>query len=63
MMNWEGCGRKQSWPNLRYYPNIFLEGLGKTTENLRIAILHAEILTQDFPNMKQHVHKRPSQYC
>jgi hypothetical protein len=43
MMNWKGCGRKQSWPNLRYYPNIFLEGLGKPTKNLRIAILQAEI--------------------
>jgi hypothetical protein len=23
-----------SWPNLRYYPRIFLEGLGKTTKSL-----------------------------
>jgi hypothetical protein len=28
-MNWKGCGRKRSWPNLRYYPGICLEGLGK----------------------------------
>jgi hypothetical protein len=33
-MNWKGCGRKWSWPNLRYYPGICLEGLGETTRNL-----------------------------
>jgi hypothetical protein len=25
--------RKRSWPNLRYYPDIFLKGLRKTTKN------------------------------
>jgi hypothetical protein len=29
-MNCKGCGRKRSWPNLKYYPDIFLEGLNKT---------------------------------
>jgi hypothetical protein len=33
-MNWKGYGREWSWPNLRYYPGIFLEGLRKTTRNL-----------------------------
>jgi hypothetical protein len=33
-MNGKGCGRKRSWPNIRYYPGIFLEGLRKTTKNL-----------------------------
>jgi hypothetical protein len=33
-MNWKGCGRKQLWPNLRYYPGICLEGLRKIMENL-----------------------------
>jgi hypothetical protein len=33
-MNWKGCGKKRSWPNLRYYPSICLEGLRKTTKNL-----------------------------
>jgi hypothetical protein len=33
---------KQSWPNW-YYPGIYLEGLRKTTEILRIADLQAEI--------------------
>jgi hypothetical protein len=33
MMNWKGCGRKQPWPNLRYYASICMEGLRKTTNN------------------------------
>jgi hypothetical protein len=32
MMNFKGCGRRRSWPNLRYYPDICLEGLRKTTK-------------------------------
>jgi hypothetical protein len=32
-MNLKGYGRKRSWPNLRYYPEIYLEGLRKTTKN------------------------------
>jgi hypothetical protein len=28
----EECGRKQSWPNLRYYPSIFLDEVGGTTK-------------------------------
>jgi hypothetical protein len=54
MMNWKGYGRKQSWPNLRYFPNIFLEGLRKLQKtSVRIAGLWAEILSQDLLNMKQ----------
>jgi hypothetical protein len=33
MMQWKGFG-KRSWPNLRYYPRIRLEGLRKTTKTL-----------------------------
>jgi hypothetical protein len=33
-MNWKGCGRKRSWPNLRYYPGTRLEGVRKTTKSL-----------------------------
>jgi hypothetical protein len=44
MMNWKGCGRKRSWPNLRYYPYICLEGLKKTMKNL---IQHSRSLSQD----------------
>jgi hypothetical protein len=34
MMNCEGCGRTQSWPNLSYHPYTCLEGLRKTTKYL-----------------------------
>jgi hypothetical protein len=30
----ESIGRKQSWPNLRYYPGICVEKLRKTIKNL-----------------------------
>jgi hypothetical protein len=32
MMNRRECGRKWSWPNLRYKPSIYLEALRKTIE-------------------------------
>jgi hypothetical protein len=41
-MNWKGFVWKQSWPNLRYYPGIFLEGR-KTNKNIRIFGVPAEI--------------------
>jgi hypothetical protein len=28
-MNWNVCGRKGSWPDLRYCPRTFLGGSGK----------------------------------
>jgi hypothetical protein len=34
MMNWKGHGRKRSWPNLKLYPVVCLEGLRKPTKNL-----------------------------
>jgi hypothetical protein len=34
-MNWKGCGRKPSWPNLTYYSRPCLEGLRKSTKNFR----------------------------
>jgi hypothetical protein len=42
MMNWKECGRKLSWPNLRYYLGINLERL-MNTKNFRIAGLQPEI--------------------
>jgi hypothetical protein len=33
-MNWKGCGRKRSWPDVRYFPGICLEGVRKTTKYL-----------------------------
>jgi hypothetical protein len=32
IVNWKGYGRKCLWPDLRYYPVIFLEMLGKAPE-------------------------------
>jgi hypothetical protein len=34
VMNWKGCGRMQSWPNLRYYSSICLVGRRETTKDL-----------------------------
>jgi hypothetical protein len=44
-MNWKAYGRKRSWTNLRktYYSGIFLEGLRKTMEILRIVGVQTEI--------------------
>jgi hypothetical protein len=33
-MNWKEYGRKRSWSNLRYYPGIGLDILGKITKDL-----------------------------
>jgi hypothetical protein len=47
-------GRKQSWPNLRYYPSNNLEGLRKTIKTLvRIDSLLAKIVTWDRSNTEQ----------
>jgi hypothetical protein len=35
IMNFKGCGGKQSWPNFRYYPGIYLESLRKNIVILR----------------------------
>jgi hypothetical protein len=34
MMSWKGFRRKRPWPNFRYYPNIRLVGLRKSTKSL-----------------------------
>jgi hypothetical protein len=33
----EGLGRKRFFAESRYYPDICMKGLGKTTKNLRLA--------------------------
>jgi hypothetical protein len=33
-MNWKGFGKKWLWPNLRYYPCMYLGRLRRTTRNL-----------------------------
>jgi hypothetical protein len=32
-MNWKGCRRKLSWPDLRYYTSTLSAGLSKTVKN------------------------------
>jgi hypothetical protein len=55
IMNGKGFGRKQSWPNLRYYASICLEGVRKTTKKPKSAkpVAGAEISTWDLPNLNQ----------
>jgi hypothetical protein len=54
MMNWKDCGRKRSWPNLRHYTGICLEGLRQPRKaSVRIAALRAEILRRELLNTKQ----------
>jgi hypothetical protein len=38
MMNGKGCGRKLSWPKIRYYPSICLDGLKKTMKKPQVRI-------------------------
>jgi hypothetical protein len=50
------CGRKRPWPSLKYYPEICLEGLRRTTKtSVMIADLRAEIWTRDLPNTSRSV--------
>jgi hypothetical protein len=42
MMNWKGFGSKGSWPYFKEVSQYALEGLSKTTRNLRIAGLQAK---------------------
>jgi hypothetical protein len=53
-MNWKEYGRKWSWPNLKYYPGICLDGLSKTTEtSVTFAGLRAEIWIPDLQNKQE----------
>jgi hypothetical protein len=53
-MNCKGCGRKRSWPNLGYYPGIYLQGQRKITKTIvRIAGIQVEILNMTLPKTKQ----------
>jgi hypothetical protein len=42
IVNSKGCGTKQAWPNVRNYSGVSLEGLRKTTTNLRVRSVIAE---------------------
>jgi hypothetical protein len=52
MMKWIDCGRKRSWPNLMYYPDIFPEGVKKTNKHL----------TQDSRSPDQDLNAGPTEY-
>jgi hypothetical protein len=51
-MNWKLRGRKRSWPNLRYYPGIFLEEQRNTTN----------ILSQDRRSLDRDFNPGPPEY-
>jgi hypothetical protein len=50
---WEKRGRKRSWPNLRYYCGIWLDGLGKITKTLRKIVVTFEARTEPFTETPQ----------
>jgi hypothetical protein len=43
MKNWKEFGRKQPWPNLRYYPDNCLEGMRTMKTSVRVDGLQAKI--------------------
>ena len=50
--NWLGYETKWSWPNLRYFPSIFVEEQGKITKRTVTTVdVHAEIRTRHFRNV------------
>jgi hypothetical protein len=55
MMNWKGCGRKLSWPNIKELSQNLPGGTEENTNktSVRIAGLQAEISNRDPPNTKQ----------
>jgi hypothetical protein len=57
MMNCKGRDGKCSWPNLRYYTGIFLEGLRRTT-NISVGIVgvQAEIRSEKLSNTSQNIY-------
>jgi hypothetical protein len=52
MINWNGSGRKPSWPNLRYYFKICVEGVRKITNHL----------SQDSPSPGRNFNPGPPEY-
>jgi hypothetical protein len=53
MMKWKGCGRKHSWPNLRYNLGSFLEELKKITKTCQKSRFPGQYLNRDLQNTKQ----------
>jgi hypothetical protein len=60
MINWKRCGRKRYWYNSRYYPDICLEILRKTTKTISQDSRSPGRDLGDFPNTKQTTRPRCS---
>jgi hypothetical protein len=52
MLNCKGFGRKRSWPNLRHYPGILVEGLREIIKNL----------SEDSRSQDRELNLRPPEY-
>jgi len=48
MMNWKGCERKQSWPDLMICSSICQKALQESQKRVRITGLMADVLTEGF---------------
>jgi hypothetical protein len=56
MINSNRGGKKRSRPNFMHYPNLFHEGLRKTTKtSVKVAGLRTEIWTRDIPKYEAGV--------
>lgn len=53
MRNWEGCGRKQSWSYLRYYPRPCLETEKNHEESISKADVTIEVRNRLLSNTSQ----------
>jgi hypothetical protein len=63
-ISWAGCGRKQSWPILIYYPSIFLEKVRiNTRTEVTIAEVLAEIRNLDFRHTKPSAFYLIAMFC
>jgi hypothetical protein len=58
--NSKHCSRKQSLPNLRYLPRIYLDGLSKIMKNIRMVSVPVDIRTG---NLRNTSHKSDRLKC
>jgi hypothetical protein len=62
-MKWKECGRKEPWPNFRYYLGIFLEGLRTTMKICHNSQSPGKHLNLDPHNTKQECYPLNSGIC
>jgi hypothetical protein len=62
MLNWKGCGRKQSLQNLKYYPGILLEGLNETIKKRHNSRFPKHDLNQDIRDTKRRCWQPGSEF-